>query len=60
VSPCPAAMRDRWQSRPEPPAGQGTVYWHASMGRYPEVVTAASEAQDVLRGLGGFHLTPQK
>jgi 2'-5' RNA ligase len=54
----PAHMRDRWANRPEPPEGQGTVYWHALMGRYPEARSAASAAQSILGKFDGFHLTP--
>jgi 2'-5' RNA ligase len=52
-------MRDRWASRPEPAAGQGTVYWHALLGQYPQARAAADAAQGVLRELPGFHLTPE-
>lgn len=59
MSPLPTQMRDRWASRAEPAAGQGTVYWHALMSRYPEAQVAARAAQSVLGGLPGFHLTPE-
>ncbi|MDQ2709941.1 MAG: 2'-5' RNA ligase family protein [Actinomycetota bacterium] len=59
MSPLPTQMRDRWASRVEPGAGPGTVYWHVLMTRYPEAQAAATAAQDVLRGLPGFHLTPE-
>jgi 2'-5' RNA ligase len=59
VSPLPTQMRDRWASRAEPAAGQGTVYWHVLMSRYPQAREAATAAQSVLRRLPGFHLTPE-
>jgi 2''-5'' RNA ligase len=58
MCPFPVAMRDRWKNRAEPSAGQGTVYWHVLMSRYPEARAAAAAAQQVLRGFDGFHLTP--
>ena len=56
--PLPAQMRDRWANRPEPPEGQGTVYWHALMARYPEARNAAVTTQTALGQFEGFHLTP--
>ena len=58
MSPLPAQMRDRWSNRLEPPEGQGTVYWHALLGSYPEARAAAGIAQTSLATFDGFHLTP--
>lgn len=58
MSPLPAQMRDRWAARPEPPDGQGTVCWHALLGRYPQARVAATTTQAILGGFDGFHLTP--
>jgi 2'-5' RNA ligase len=52
-------MRDRWANRPEPPEGQGTVYWHALLGHYPQARAAADIAQMALATFNGFHLTPR-
>jgi len=52
-------MRDRWASRAEPGAGQGTIYWHVLMDRYPQARAAATTAQTALRGLPGLHMTPE-
>jgi 2'-5' RNA ligase len=51
-------MRDRWANRPEPPEGQGTVYWHALLSGYPQARAAAAIAQTSLATFDGFHLTP--
>lgn len=59
LSPLPTQMRDRWASRTEPPVGQGTVYWHVLMARYPEARAAAASAQTALRGIPGLHFTPE-
>lgn len=56
--PLPARLRDRWANRPEPPEGQGTVYWHALMAQYPQARAAADDAQAILAGFDGLHLTP--
>lgn len=55
----PTQMRDRWASRDEPPAGQGTVYWHVLLNRYPEAVAAAMAVRDALDGIPGLHMTPE-
>jgi 2'-5' RNA ligase len=59
LSPLPTQMRDRWASRAEPAAGQGTVYWHVLMRQHPEAQAAAASAQAALRGLPGLHMTPE-
>lgn len=41
-----STWRRHGANRPEPPEGQGTVYWHALMG------------QTILGKFDGFHLTP--
>lgn len=60
MSPLPVKMRDRWASRPEPPEGKGTVYWHVLMSRYPEARATVMAAQEALRGIPGLHFTPQQ
>lgn len=51
-------MRDRWQDRPEPASGHGTVYWHMLFQDQPQVRATARKAQQLLAGFGGFHMTP--
>lgn len=58
MSPMPTQLRNRWKNRSEPATGQGTVYWHILLGRYPEVQAAAHAAQQRLSGVSGLHLTP--
>ena len=55
----PDQMTDRWQNRPEPGPGQGTVYWHILMHDHPEVADLARQARQRLSGFGGLHFTPQ-
>lgn len=59
MSPLPTHMRDRWASRVEPAADQGTVYWHVLMARYPQAQAAGASAQTALRGIPGLHMTPE-
>ncbi len=54
----PAQMADRWQHRPEPAHGEGTVYWHVLMHDYPQAVELARQAQQRLSRFGGLHMTP--
>jgi 2'-5' RNA ligase len=54
----PQQMTDRWQDRPEPGPGQGTVYWHMLMRDHPEVADLASQARQRLSGFTGLHFTP--
>lgn len=54
----PTQLRNRWENRSEPAVGQGTVYWHMLLGRYPEVQEAAEAAQNRLSGIPGLHFTP--
>ncbi|KAB2371134.1 2'-5' RNA ligase family protein [Actinomadura montaniterrae] len=58
MSPLPTMMRDRWQNRPEPAHGHGTVYWHMLFKDQPQVQATARKAQRVLADFGGFHMTP--
>jgi 2'-5' RNA ligase len=54
----PDQLTDRWQDRPEPPPGEGVVSWHMLMRDYPEVVDMARQAQQLLAGFDGLHMTP--
>jgi 2'-5' RNA ligase len=60
VSPLPTHMRDRWSNRAEPAPGRGAVYWHILMHAYPQARAAARDAQKILEGFPGFHLTPPR
>jgi 2'-5' RNA ligase len=54
----PAQMANRWQDRPEPEPGDGTVYWHVLMRDYPQAIDLARQAQQRLSQFGGLHMTP--
>src|SRR5437764_13723272 len=54
----PAQMANRWQHRPEPAPGEGTVYWHVLMRDYPQAIDLARQAQQRLSPFGGLHMTP--
>ena len=54
----PEQMTDRWQNRPEPGPGEGTVYWHLLMRDHPEVADLARQARQRLAGFSGLHFTP--
>jgi 2'-5' RNA ligase len=60
MSPFPTQMRDRWQNRPEPAHGQGTIYWHILFHDHPQVRALAKKTQDRLSRIGGFHMTPER
>ena len=60
MSPLPTHMRDRWSNRAEPAPGRGAVYWHILMHPYPQACAAATDAQKILEGFTGFHLTPPR
>lgn len=60
MSPLPAEFTDRWQERAEPAPGEGLVYWHMLVGRYPEAVAIAEEARKRLASFSGLHMTPLK
>jgi len=60
MSPFPTQLVDRWRDRAEPGPGQGTVYWHVLLGRYPQVRAIAKEAQQRLARFSGLHMTPHK
>lgn len=54
----PEQMTDRWQDRPEPGPGEGTVYWHMLMHDHPKVADLARQARQRLSGFSGLHFTP--
>lgn len=58
MSPLPTRMRNRWLSRVEPAPGCGTIYWHVLMNAYPQACAAAMDAQEILAGFPGLHMTP--
>lgn len=60
MSPLPVEMIDRWRNRVEPQPGEGTIYWHMLVGRYPQVRALAREAQHRLAPFSGLHFTPAK
>ncbi|GAA5168085.1 hypothetical protein GCM10023321_61680 [Pseudonocardia eucalypti] len=60
MSPLPSHMRDRWLNRTEPGARAGTIYWHVLMRTYPGAQKAALNAQRILSGFPGFHMTPHE
>jgi 2'-5' RNA ligase len=60
MSPLPTQMRNRWENRPEPVVGHGTVYWHVLFQDQPQVSETAKLAQGELARFGGFHMTPEK
>jgi 2'-5' RNA ligase len=53
-------MTNRWESRDEPKAGEGRLYWHILFRDQPQVATLASIGQEKLAGLHGLHFTPQQ
>lgn len=53
-------MADRWQSRAEPKADQGKLYWHVLLRDHPQLRALASEAQERLARFAGFHFTPME
>jgi 2'-5' RNA ligase len=53
-------MVDRWESRIEPEPGQGKLYWHILLAKYPDARTLASVAQKRLAPFAGLHFTPQQ
>lgn len=54
----PTWMQDRWEHRPDPAPGEGTVYWHMPMHDYPQVIDLARQAQQRLAPFSGLHMTP--
>src|SRR5437763_180225 len=60
MSPLPFKMRNRWASRTEPAPGCGTIYWHVMLHTCPEARAAAMDAQKILAGFSGLHMTPLK
>src|SRR6266487_3087541 len=53
-------MANRWRNRPQPPPGQGRVYWHILFHDNPEVWDLARAARRRLDGLSGFDFVPQQ
>jgi 2'-5' RNA ligase len=54
-------MVNRWDDRPEPGLGEGTVYWHMLMRDHPEVAELARQAKQRLAPFAtGLHMTPQE
>ena len=51
-------MADRWQSRAEPRADQGKLYWHVLLRDQPRLRALASLAQERLARFSGLHFTP--
>lgn len=51
-------MADRWESRAEPSVGQGKLYWHILLGRYPQAEALTSAAHKKLNNRPGLHFTP--
>ena len=60
MSPLPSQMANRWESRVEPKAGQGKLYWHILFNDQPQVRALASAAQERLAGFPGLHFTPKQ
>jgi 2'-5' RNA ligase len=58
MSPLPTHMRNRWSSRAELAPDCGAIYWHVLMSTYPEARAAAIDAQKILAGFPGLHMTP--
>jgi 2'-5' RNA ligase len=53
-------MVNRWESRAEPQAGQGRLYWHILFRDDPPVQALASVAQERLAPFAGLHFTPRQ
>jgi 2'-5' RNA ligase len=53
-------MTNRWESRAEPEAGQGRLYWHILFRDQPQVAALASIGQEKLSGFHGLHFTPRE
>jgi 2'-5' RNA ligase len=53
-------MIDRWATRVEPSPGQGKLYWHILLNRFPAAKTLASTAHERLSAFPGLHFTPQE
>jgi 2'-5' RNA ligase len=53
-------MRNRWESRSEPGAGQAQLYWHVLMRDQPQVCALAAVARRRLAGFAGLHAVPER
>jgi 2'-5' RNA ligase len=53
-------MVNRWESRAEPQAGQGKLYWHILFSDVSPVQALVSVAQERLAPFGGLHFTPRQ
>jgi 2'-5' RNA ligase len=60
LSPLPPQMVNRWESRAEPSAGQGKLYWQILFRDDSEVQALASMAQERLASFAGLHFTPRQ
>lgn len=53
-------MVNRWESRGEPQAGQGKLYWHILFRDDPQMQALVSVAQERLAPFAGLHFTPRQ
>lgn len=58
MSPFPARLINRWETRSEPRIDEGKLYWHALLGQHSRLRELAQNCQAKLRHFSGLHLTP--